>query len=181
MLSSQLLRQLICQLIEQELAPGELEVLLVHTVAALEASHDHGRRSLKQPEVRIQLHRQLSAHFGAAIVTQRRQLVGLGALVQQNPVRGGHALDERALLTHVHSRDEVVSSARQWLEHLWWRHSNVLRLVVLSCALTLVLGLECCCLLVAVLQVRVDVLSDPIDLVLHLGKTLNPIVIKSTD
>jgi len=49
----------------------------------------------------------------------------------------------------------------------------MLRFVVLSCALSLVLGLLSCGFLVTILQVGVDVLGNAVNLVLDLGKTLD--------
>ena len=51
----------------------------------------------------------------------------------------------------------------------------MLRFVVLSCALSLVLGLLSCGFLVTILQVGVDVLGNAVNLVLDLGKTLDPV------
>ena len=59
-------------------------------------------------------------------------------------------------------------------EQRWWDR-DVLLLVVLSCSLTFIFGFDRCCLLVAFLQGRVDVLGDVVNLVLHLREALDSI------
>lgn len=71
MLSSQLLWKLVCELIEEEFASSKLEILLVHTVTTFETGHHHGRWTLKKPEVRIKLCRQLSTHLGPTVIAKR--------------------------------------------------------------------------------------------------------------
>jgi len=50
----------------------------------------------------------------------------------------------------------------------------MLGFVVFSRSFSLILGLLCCCLLVAVLKVRVDVFCDGINPFLESGLTLDP-------
>lgn len=100
---SQFLWKLVGQLIEEEFASCELEILLVHAVAAFEAGHRHGRRTLEKPEVWIELSRQCTAHLGPTVITEGRQLVWLGALVEQDLVRGGHTCDPWSLRSLRHA------------------------------------------------------------------------------
>lgn len=177
MFASQLLWKLVSQLIKEEFASGKLQILLVHAVAAFETGHDHRRGTLKKSKVRIKLCRQLSAHLRSAIITERWQLIGLGALVEQDSIRGCHAVYLRPLWACHHAWDQLATASADWTEHLGRRHSNMLRLIVLSCALTLVLGLLSGGFLITILQIGVDVLGNAVNLVLHLGKTLDPILI----
>lgn len=97
MLSSQLLRKLVRQFVQEELTSCKLKVLLIHTVTTFEAGHDHGWWTLKESHIWIKLHRQLAAHLGSTIVTERWQLVRFCAFVEQNAISGRHSIDHGSL------------------------------------------------------------------------------------
>ena len=93
MFASQFLWEFVGKLVKKEFASSEFEILLVHTVTTFEASHDHGRRTLEQSEVWIELGRQLSTHLCTTIVTERGKLVLFSTLIEQDLVRRGYASD----------------------------------------------------------------------------------------
>jgi len=173
MLASQFLWKLIGQLVKEEFASGEFEILLVHTVAAFEASHDHGRRALEESEVGIELGRQLSTHLCPTVVTEGGKLVRLGTLVEQDLVRGSHASNHWTFLGALNAWNKLLTSFWQRLKHLRRWHSNMLGFIILSSAFSLILGLLSGGFLITILQVRVDVLGDAVNLVLDLRQTLN--------
>lgn len=171
---SELWRELVGQLVEEELASSHLEVLLVDAVATFEACHGHDWRSLEQSDRWVDLFTSF-LDLDPPVVRQGRQLAWLGHLVEEDPVGSSHALENwLTILVDLKLGQQLAFGGT--LKDLSWRNSDMLLLIVFGSSLALVLGLDGSGAFVALLQVGVDLLRNLVNVRLDIGQVLNPAI-----
>ena len=162
------------QLIKQEFAPCKLKILLIHAVATLESSHNHGGWALKESHSRVHLHG-IGLILCSFTLHSWQDSSLRPIFIVQNTVGCTHASNDWPTIFGWHDPWSEAGGALLSCQDLgWWDH-YVLWLVVLCGTFAFVLSFLSCSIFVRFLKVRINIFCNPIDLFLQRGQALDPI------